>query len=124
MYAIACVSLVSRLNGRAILQTNQASSWFTHDTVTAPQVRQAMNEIIGIVPPIINIKIPGLEEYLNTAPSARELMHVAMFSGSEPVFGPSGFNPEVILAQSQSYFINRYNMQFLRSKVPHELYWD
>lgn len=68
-----------------VLTTGEAVR-YTANAYYREDIKQAMIEIIAIAPPIINIKIPGLDEYLASNPSKRELMHLAMFSATEPVY--------------------------------------
>lgn len=107
LYGICCLTLCSRINSKRILAAREAV-WVTKNAYTYQEAKQVMCEIIAIVPPIVNIVIPGVDKYLDGNPSMSELGHVAMFSATEPVFDPKGFNVDAVLKQPRSYFNTKY----------------
>lgn len=63
-------------------------------------------------------------DMLIVEPSMRELRHLIMFSGTEPVFGRKGFDPGAILAKPYSYFEQNYDLEYIGKQSTAPLYWN
>jgi len=121
LYAIACFSIVSKISDNYI-SIDQAAD-ITDNTYTRAQVEAATALVLSIIPPITDIDIPGIPDYMLlpndrlTIEQRNERPVVIMLSITEGAF-QSTFNRQSILLKPRPYFTETYSKIFPIISIP------